>query len=61
VRRAALLPAAATIENGQLTPTLKLRRPQILQRYEAEYAALYRGVAADGVSIIEGRAALAEA
>jgi long-chain acyl-CoA synthetase len=61
VRRAALLPAAATIENGQLTPTLKLRRPQILQRYEAEYAALYRGVAADGVSIIEGRAALAKA
>jgi long-chain acyl-CoA synthetase len=58
IRRAVLLPAAATIENGLLTPTLKLRRPQVMQRYEVEYAALYRAAGTQGVSIIEGRAPL---
>jgi long-chain acyl-CoA synthetase len=60
IRRAVLLPAGATVANGMLTPTLKLRRPQVLQRYAEEYEALYRPAARapDGISIIEGRAAL---
>jgi long-chain acyl-CoA synthetase len=32
-----------TIENGLLTPTLKLRRGQVLERYKTEVARLYEG------------------
>lgn len=42
IRRIALLPEPWSIENGLLTPTLKIKRAQVLQRYAPEYAALYR-------------------
>ena len=32
-----------TVENGLLTPTLKLKRPQVLNRFEAQLAAMYSG------------------
>jgi long-chain acyl-CoA synthetase len=31
-----------TIDNGLLTPTLKIKRPALEHRFEAEIAALYR-------------------
>lgn len=43
VYRAALMPEPWTIENDMLTPTLKLRRARVLDRYKAEVARLYEG------------------
>jgi len=43
VRRVALLEGPWTIENGLVTPTLKLRRGRILERYQSEVAQLYEG------------------
>jgi long-chain acyl-CoA synthetase len=43
IRRVALLSKAWSVENGLLTPTLKLKRSQVLERYEKEYQELYRG------------------
>jgi long-chain acyl-CoA synthetase len=43
VRRVALLKDKWTVDNGLLTPTLKLRRKQILDRYGDRLAELYRG------------------
>ena len=42
IRRVALLIDPWTIENGLLTPTLKLKRPAVLKRYAEEYRKLYR-------------------
>jgi long-chain acyl-CoA synthetase len=39
----ALITEAFSIENGLLTPTLKLRRGEILRRHQAEVEALYAG------------------
>lgn len=41
VKRFTLLPEAFTMERGELTPTLKLRRKIITQRYEREIEAMY--------------------
>lgn len=41
VKRFTLLPEAFTMESGELTPTLKLRRKIITQRYEREIEAMY--------------------
>ncbi|MCL4821684.1 MAG: AMP-binding protein [Vicinamibacteria bacterium] len=41
VRRFALLPAEFTVEGGELTPTLKLRRKPIAEKYAAEIEGLY--------------------
>jgi len=41
IRRVALTLEPWTIENGLLTPTLKLRRSRVLKRFSAEVAALY--------------------
>ena len=30
-----------TVENALMTPTLKLRRPQLMQKYAAEIEAMY--------------------
>jgi len=44
VKKIALLPAELTIEGGELTPSLKLRRKPIM----AKYAALVEGIYAEG-------------
>jgi long-chain acyl-CoA synthetase len=41
--RVALAQEPWTVENGMLTPTLKLRRGHVLERYKAEIARLYEG------------------
>ena len=43
VYRVALMPEPWTTENDMLTPTLKLRRARVLDRYKAEVARLYEG------------------
>jgi long-chain acyl-CoA synthetase len=40
IRRFQTLPEGFTVENGLLTPTMKIKRRQVLQRYGAEVAAL---------------------
>lgn len=43
VRRAALIPEPWTVDNGLLTPTLKLRRQKIVERYSEKVERLYEG------------------
>ncbi len=43
IRRAAVLPQAWTIENGLLTPTMKVKREKVLEAYKSEYDRLYAG------------------
>jgi len=43
VRRAAVLPEALTIENGLLTPTMKVKRAKVLEAYQGEFDRLYAG------------------
>jgi len=43
VRRAALISEAWTVENELITPTLKLRRKRIIERYKGEIQQLYEG------------------
>jgi long-subunit acyl-CoA synthetase (AMP-forming) len=40
------MPEPFTIENGMLTPTLKPRRPIIIERFEAKLESLYEGARA---------------
>ncbi|WP_373567274.1 AMP-dependent synthetase/ligase [Xenorhabdus yunnanensis] len=42
VKRFILLPEAFSMEKGELTPTLKLRRKIISQRYQSEIESMYR-------------------
>ncbi|WP_147457700.1 AMP-dependent synthetase/ligase, partial [Serratia plymuthica] len=42
VKKFTLLPAAFSMELGELTPTLKLRRKVILQRYQHEIDSMYQ-------------------
>ena len=41
VRRAAVLPEAWSIENGLLTPTMKVRRAKVVETYQTEYEGIY--------------------
>lgn len=43
IYRVALIPEPWTVDNEMLTPTLKLRRGKILERYQAEMENLYSG------------------
>ena len=43
VRRVAVVPEPWSVDNGLLTPTLKLRRAQILERHSDRLEALYKG------------------
>jgi long-chain acyl-CoA synthetase len=43
IRRAALLSEPWSMENGLLTPTLKLKRTQVLERHQIECEKLYEG------------------
>jgi long-chain acyl-CoA synthetase len=43
VKRFRILPRDLSQAEGELTPTLKLRRPVVTERYAAELAALYEG------------------
>ena len=42
IRRVCLTLEPWTVDNGLLTPTLKTRRPQVLERFAAEVEAIYR-------------------
>jgi long-chain acyl-CoA synthetase len=42
VKRIALLPAEFTVESGELTPTLKVKRKVVEERWREQVAALYR-------------------
>ncbi len=48
VRRFVLLDHEFSLDQGEVTPTLKIRRQQITARYRAELEALYAGGGADG-------------
>jgi len=37
------LPEALTIENGLLTPTMKVKRAKVLEAYQGEFDRLYAG------------------
>lgn len=43
IRRVAVLPEPWTVDNGLLTPTLKLKRAKVLEKYRTEAARLYAG------------------
>ena len=43
IRRVALVPEPWTVENGMLTPTLKLKRAKVLDHYQAAVSKLYEG------------------
>jgi long-chain acyl-CoA synthetase len=43
IRRVAVMPEPWTIENGMLTPTLKLKRAKVLEQHRSEYEKLYAG------------------
>ena len=43
IRRIAVIPEPWSIENGLLTPTLKLKRAKVLEKYKAEIDKLYTG------------------
>lgn len=42
IRRWVAAPAAFSVENGLLTPTMKVKRRAVLERFRAEVSALYR-------------------
>ena len=44
IRRFRILPGDFTEEGGELTPSLKVKRAVVLQRYADDVAALYAGV-----------------
>lgn len=46
IRNFHLLPSIFTVETGELTPTLKVRRPVVIERYRQEIEALYSGALA---------------
>ncbi len=41
IKRWAVLPGELTVEGGELTPTLKLKRRVIAQKYKSEIERLY--------------------
>jgi long-chain acyl-CoA synthetase len=43
IRRVAVMPEPWTIENGMLTPTLKLKRAKVLEQHRPQYEKLYAG------------------
>jgi long-chain acyl-CoA synthetase len=43
IRRVAVVPEPWTIENGMLTPTLKLKRAKVLEQHRPQYEKLYAG------------------
>jgi long-chain acyl-CoA synthetase len=43
IRRAALMADPWTVDNGLLTPTLKLKRAKVVERHQQRIVALYAG------------------
>jgi long-chain acyl-CoA synthetase len=54
VRRVCILPRPLSITEGELTPTHKIRRPVVLDRYRAEIEKLYEKTLAPGILEIVG-------
>ncbi len=52
IRRMAILPAALTVENEMLTPTLKVRRAKVKQAYQRVLEALYKTPPPEGEWVI---------
>ena len=48
IRRVTLLLEPWTVDNGLLTPTLKVKRPQVTERYGLQIKAMYSGGPARG-------------
>jgi long-chain acyl-CoA synthetase len=48
VRRIYVLPEAFTVENGMMTPTLKIKRAVVEHQYKAEIESLYESTAKEG-------------
>lgn len=48
VRRIHVLPEPFTVENGMMTPTLKIKRSVVEQKYAQEIAAMYEAMANEG-------------
>lgn len=48
VRRIHVLPEPFTVENGMMTPTLKIKRTVVEQKYAQEIAAMYESMANEG-------------
>jgi long-chain acyl-CoA synthetase len=46
IKRLALIPTVLTVEGGELTPTLKIRRRVVEERWAATIAQLYESVRA---------------
>ncbi len=47
VKRFRLVPEEWTVEGGEMTPSLKLKRRVVAQKYASEIEALYSGAEAD--------------
>jgi long-chain acyl-CoA synthetase len=43
IYRAAIVPQPWTIENGLLTPTMKLKRAKVVEAHKQEFDTLYEG------------------
>jgi len=43
IRKVAICESEWTVEEGLLTPTLKIKRPKIMARFKQEINALYQG------------------
>ncbi|MGD2140223.1 MAG: long-chain fatty acid--CoA ligase [Burkholderiales bacterium] len=43
IRRAVVLPEPWSVENGLLTPTMKVKRAKVIEAYESEYQRIYAG------------------
>ena len=54
VKRFAILPRDFTMADGEVTPTLKLRRRAVIDHFEAEIEALYAELHADSEQVIGG-------
>ena len=53
VKKAALIPAELTVENGLLTPKMSVKRKQVVERYQAYLGALYQAEPVEEGRVLE--------